>query len=302
MISEGDNMGRAYEEEKIFAEQLDKALAGQTVSSSAETADELRSSLEFSEKMVALRASPRPQFQSALKANLLVKLNEQEAQRSAGRAWFWKILPREPIWQVITVLAIMVIVGGVVWGTLFQPGSQQVVQAPTLPPSAAGPAPQTSSAPVMTTAAPGTSPPSTVAAPTTTAAATAAPTSSAPSNRYLAADGSTDKSVYQSGEPVKISVSWKNLTSQNLTINEFPPIVSLMESSDAKPVFTFPAGQTSRTLSPGGSAAYTFTWNQKDAQGNPANPGKYYVELEELYFNGQSVKMNLDRPVIFTLN
>lgn len=286
-------MGRVYEVERVFAEQLDKALAGQPVQTAADTDEDLRTALEFSQKMAVCRADPRLQFRTVLKANLLVKLNEKEAHKKEVRPWFWKVIPREPIWQALTVLAIMIVVGGVVWGSLIYTGPREVVNAPTIPP------------PVITTTAPMTSAAATqTAAPaaTTTAVTTAVPTFTAPFNKYLAAEGKTEKSVYQSGEAVRISVSWKNLTAQPLTINEFPPIASLMEAVDAKPVYTFAAGQTGRTLTPGETAVFTFIWDQRDAKGNPVGPGKYYLELEDMYYNGQAVRMSLSQPVTFEIH
>ena len=184
-------MGRGYEIERVFAEQLDKTLAGQPLQFAADTDEDLRTALEFSQKIAVCRADPRLQFRTVLKANLLVKLNEKEAHKKELRPWFWKVIPREPIWQALTVLAIMIVVGGVVWGSLIYTGPREVVNAPTISP------------PVMTTAAP---------AATTPAATTSAPTFAAPSNKYLATDGKTDKYLYESGEQVMVNVSWKNLT------------------------------------------------------------------------------------------
>jgi len=269
-------MARAYEEERVFAEQLDKALAGQAMQISPGAADDLRTALEFSQRMVNLRPDPRLQFRTVLKVNLIQQLKEKEERQPSGRSWFWSVMPREPIWQATLVLAIMLVVGGVIWGTLFHPFTTNVVKVPT--------------APTVTSTAP---------APT--AAATTASTA-APANPYLAAQGSTDKPVYQSGEPVKIEISWQNLTSQDLTINEFPPIVSLMETSDAQPVYTFAAGKSSRILTPGQKAVFSYTWDQRDAQGNLVAPGRYYLELEELYYNGQAVKMDFSQPVNFDIS
>jgi hypothetical protein len=291
MISGGDKMGRESGVERVFAEQLDKMLAGQPVQIAADMEDDLRTALDFSQRMLALRPDPRLQFQTVLKVNLIQQLKEKEARQSSSRPWFWKVLPREPIWQAAVVVAIMIVVGGVLWSTLFRTGAPPVANVPAVPPAtSAAPAPAGSAAPA----------PMTSAAPAPPAAASPAP-AAAGANRYLAAQGSVDKAVYNTGEPVKIVVSWKNLTSQNLTVQEFPPIVSLMETADALPVYTFAAGKSSRTLTPGESAAYTFTWDQRDARGNLVSPGRYYVELEEMYYKGQSVKMDLASPVSFNI-
>ena len=77
-------MARENEAERVFAEQLDKALAGQAVQISAEMEDDLRTALMFSQRMVTLRPDPRLQFRTVLKTNLIYKLNEQEQRRKTG--------------------------------------------------------------------------------------------------------------------------------------------------------------------------------------------------------------------------
>jgi hypothetical protein len=131
---------------------------------------------------------------------------------------------------------------------------------------------------------------------------TAAPTTAASgTNQYLAAAGNTDKAAYISGEKVNIRMVWQNVTAQNLTVEQFPPIISLMQKSTGQPVFTFKAGQTALTLAPGEQAEYAAQWDQMDAYGRPAVPGSYYVELEELYYQGQAVPMKLSSPVEFRI-
>jgi hypothetical protein len=260
-------------EEKIFDEQLDRALAGQPVQIPSGADEDLRTALEFSRLMVTFRAEPSLRLKTELKADLLQKLVEQEELKAAKRAWFWKVLPREPIWQAAAVLACILIAGGILWSTLFQTGTPEKFTIPD------------QSAPAQP--------------PATSEAGGAYP--SLEVNQYLSAEARTDKSIYQSGEPVKIEVSWKNLTGQDLTVDEFPPIVSLMETSDSRAVHTFASGKQSLVLKPGESAGYTFIWDQRDAAGNLVKAGNYYIELEEMYYNDQAVKMNLSHPVNFNI-
>jgi hypothetical protein len=74
-----------------------------------------------------------------------------------------------------------------------------------------------------------------------------------------------------------------------------------MQSSNHQAAYTFAAGKNSVTLAPGQTAAYTLTWNQTDVQGRRAAPGSYYLELEEMYYQGRQVPMNLSRPVSFNI-
>ncbi len=110
-------MGREYEEEKLFSEKIDLLLAGKGVDNGPDVAEDERTAVEFARKMTDLRVSPSPAFQSYLKAKLLENLHEQE---TASRGWFWKLVPREPLWQAVAVIAIMCVVGGILWGTLFR--------------------------------------------------------------------------------------------------------------------------------------------------------------------------------------
>ena len=294
-------MYREYEEEKIFAEKLDRLLTAGETSVESTLNEDLKTALEFARKMTDLRPIPSSQFQANLKARLLQKLNEQENHEEARKGWFWKLIPREPAWQVVAVLAIVVLVGGVVWGTLFRTTPPQVVSVPQPTVMITAPAPK---------AAPATSAPAGALAPAATTAPAASPRPTAPAtaaapafsaNQILTASASTNKPSYTPADSVNISLSLQNVTSQTLTIQEFPPIVSLMQASTKLPVYTFAAGKTSKTLTPGEKTDYVLTWNQLDAKGGHVAPGEYYIELEELYYQGHEVPLNLSKPVYFDI-
>jgi hypothetical protein len=268
MTSGGNKMGRGYEEERIFSENIDRLLSGESVTNGAEIGSDLRTALDFASKITALRIKPSPSFQASLKARLFQQLNEQETlARPIRRGWFWGLIPQEPVWQAVATLAIMIVVGGVAWGILSQTTRPPVANAPITP--------------AMT------------AAPTTATAA--------PSNAYLTASASTNKSIYASNEPVSIHMTWQNVTGQNLTIDEFPPILSIMNKSSGQPAYTFTAGKTSKTLAPGEKTEYTVAWNQLDANGRKVVPGSYYLELEEMYYQGKAVTMKLTQPANFII-
>ena len=117
----------------------------------------------------------------------------------------------------------------------------------------------------------------------------------------LTASASTDKSAYQPGELISINMEWQNVTSGNLTIDEYPPILSIMDKATGQPIYTFHAGTNSITLTPGEKAAYVESWNQLDANGKPVEPGTYYLELENMYYQGKSVPITLSKPVSFVI-
>jgi hypothetical protein len=279
-------------EEKLFAEKLDRLLAGEEIHIEGEIDKDLRTSLDFARKMKSLGVEPSAQFKANLKARLLQKLDEQEDRAEANRGWLARLI-RQPVWQAVGVLVFMIVVGSALWGSgVFNPSRQGTIE-PTL----AAPAPNTA---LTMTAAPQAG-----VAPTITVPAATAPETTAPSiyaaNMYLAASANTDKSAYQPGEAVNIHVEWQNVASQNLTIDEYPPILSIMDHSTGQAVFTFQAGKSARTLAPGEKADYVETWNQIDAKGRMVAPGEYSLELEEMYYLGKSVQVTLTRPVNFTI-
>jgi hypothetical protein len=274
-------------EAQVFSENLDRILAGMGSQDENLQAD-LKSALQFSARMQGLRPSPDARFASKLKSSLLQKLAAQDA--AAKDNWFSRFFPHEPVWQMVTVLAVIIIAGVSVWAAVLRPGaSPPVVNLPVTT------APATTSAP--TTAAPAT----TTAAVTATAAPSTTPaaTSYAPGT-YLIANASTDKSVYKTGEPVRISVELKNVSSQPFLLAQFPPILSLM-TADSQPVYTFAAGQSQITLAAGQTASFSQPWNQTYAQGGNVAAGTYYLELEDIQFQGQNLKLNLQQPVSFTI-
>jgi hypothetical protein len=290
-------MSGAYEE-ILFSEKLDRLLAGEEIQLEAELDSDLRTALDFAGKMKSLRSAPSPQFQANLKARLLQKLDEREARTEAG-GWFSRLI-RQPVWQAVAVLVLMIVVGGgIMWRAgLFNTSGPGTTNQP--PMGGSGPS---VAAPALTVA-PTTSAPATNTAPTTTAPATGG--SAAPTyyegNRYLLiASASTDKFSYQPGELVNIRMEWQNVTSGNLTIDEYPPILSVMDKSTGQPIFTFKAGSNSITLAPGQKVDYVESWNQLDDNGKPVAPGTYYLELEEMYYQGKSVPMTLSEPVSFVI-
>ncbi len=297
-------MGRGYEEEKLFSENIDRLLAGKDVTGGPEIDEDTRTALDFARRMTELRVSPSSGFQAYLKARLTEKLNEQES--AARRGWFWKLIPREPVWQAVTVLAIMFIVGGVLWGTIFNDSGSQlpnptqttVVSAPTSTTPAATTAPVTS---VATT---------TTAAPTASATTTTVPASStAAPGYYLVAQAGTDKAVYLKDDIINISLSVHNYSSQTF-ISTHQPIISLMQKSTGQPVYTFADNKGDWSLGSGETRTINYSWTQLDENGRTVAPGTYFIELEDLdYKTGtaadsphQSLKLNLSQPVYFEIS
>jgi len=129
-------MGREVDMEKEFSENIDRILAGQEVKVSADIDDDYRTALDLAQKLIRLRAVPSPSFKAQLKERLLLKLSEEETRvktTEVKRNWFWealgRLVPRQPVWQGVTItLLVAVVAGGVIWG------SGILVQTPAPPP------------------------------------------------------------------------------------------------------------------------------------------------------------------------
>jgi hypothetical protein len=277
-------MDRNRDIEKKFSEYLDSILAGEEMVLEPEGNEDLRNAVEFAVKMAALRPVPAESYRNNLKARLLQKLDERETAELERRGRFWNALWRQPVWQGAIMVAFAVIVVGLLWraGIITWEPSQPTVL------------PTTTSIP--TTTIPGTTAPTTTS-PTTQP--TVSPTQ-IPGQIFVSIAASTDKSVYQSGEEVKIELILRNDGREAFTIEKVPPILSLMDIDTQQPVFTFTAGTETRTIAPNQTVKFTITWDQLDFDGEPVT-GSFYIEVEDLVYLDQPVQLHLDSPVEFDI-
>jgi hypothetical protein len=118
----------------------------------------------------------------------------------------------------------------------------------------------------------------------------------------LGATAEVSKTHYAAGEQVDIEVSLKNVTAESFIIRKYPPILSVMDSETGQPVYTTEAGQQTMVLAAGEETSFTVYWDQLDADGQPAIPGRYYIELEDLDNQGQPVELDLPRTVSFRID
>ncbi|MBI4286381.1 MAG: hypothetical protein HY670_10875 [Chloroflexi bacterium] len=178
------------EEERIareFSENIDRMLAGKEVEISDAAGDDYRTALDFTRRLIEMRAAPRPAFRTQLKERLLARVRQAEARQGA----FWGTLHNivySPVWRAVTATVVVVLVAvGVMWGQgVFTPSgdqgfiSQPSVSDKSIATEGAPPAPSAARTPDMTAgvtmAAPETGPAMAAAPPPVTVTATAAPT------------------------------------------------------------------------------------------------------------------------------
>ena len=68
-----------------------------------------------------------------------------------------------------------------------------------------------------------------------------------------------------------------------------------MDMNTKQPVYTSDANGTNGVIGPQESINYLIDWKSTQA-------GEYYIELEDLDVQGNTVKFNFDHPVTFTVN
>ena len=281
-------MSREPEQDRKLLENLDRILAGEETKTDETTDSDTRATMEFAQKMASIRSEPSPAFKAHLKAKLIEKMHEEgvRASQGAGLGWLWR-LTRQPVWQAISVLVIIVAVSTVLWGMgIFdQAGQEEPTQEA-----------------VFSTTAPGaaSSPPS-LTAPTVPKAGALAPAPSTDTASMLLAEATTDKAVYQPGETVRMNVVLTNNTGAPVTFEQFPPVLSLMQEDSRQAAQTFPAGTSPLTLAPGDTAPFSLVWDQKVASGSAAPTGGYYVELEDIDSQGTTLKLVFSKPAHFDI-
>jgi hypothetical protein len=281
-------MKKESEEAKLFSEQLDRMLAGEEIKTGGEMNDDLRQALNFAGEIKAMRSEPSPQYHDLLKNKLLANIRAGEAETEQKLSWLDKFV-RQPVWRTVTTVVVIAIISGIIWAAGFfkEPGSPQETSDRNQA--------------VMTSAA--TALPQASAPPSLKAAGAMPAASESAAVQFLQVNGVTDKSIYtnSSSDPVDITITLENVSGQPLSIPQYPPILSLMQSDTMQPVFTFMAGDIATSLAPGETVTYSVTWDQRDAGGHLVSPGTYYLELEDLDMQGQSMKLNFASSVQFEI-
>ena len=250
--------------EKRFSAYLDRILAGEDVGATPDLDEKYRDDLEFARKMVGLRVTPSPAYQARLRAELLHKLVERDIKQHEKRGLMDRPFWRQPLWQGITIVVFVVLMGVILW---------RAGVFPTIE---------------------GTS------TTTTSGTTTSASTTTATKGQLLVVSAGTDMPVYTPGETVTIQVTLRNVSGGLITLNKLPPILSIMSADTGQPAYTFQAGATALTLPQNGSTTFTYDWDQRDFYGQQV-AGRYYIELEDLEYNGMPLPLDPGTPVEFDI-
>jgi len=235
-----------------ISQAIDKMLAGEKAEPHADMPDDYREAIDFAQKLTELRVTPRPSFKAELKDSLLTKSSKMEQKRTE-HIRFWEMLrhlvPQRPVWRTVAAsLLVIVVVGGVIWGSgiLKQPSALLPEGVP--PPEEAPP-----------------------------------PAPSAP-RLCLGVEAAPAKTVYLPGEEVEIEFKFKNVSSEPITVTPFPPVIGITPPVTVhwkeQIIRSFPTGSEELHLQPGETAVYTLIWDQKDNSGQQVAPGYYKVNAD----------------------
>ena len=143
------------------------------------------------------------------------------------------------------------------------------------------------------------SPPSPPSSPTPTPSPAPAPTSPMPAprpERYIKVEQTADKAAYLPGEEVVITLFFQNVNTEPLELAHFPPVaVEIVEKPRlGELIRALPPGEDIRVLAPGETITHTLTWDQRDDQGKPVEPGHYRTSLRYVYLDELPANVIMD--------
>jgi hypothetical protein len=278
-------MSKENKEEKLFNEVVDRLLAGEAVKT--DTADnDLRSAIDFAQKMKMLRATPSESFKANLKARLLQQLHDRETQAERTN-WFRSTFSRRVVWQLASTVAVILIALGISWRAgVFQPAEKTNVAS--LPPKSA----DTSGSEAI---------PGPTLMITSTMTGTTTPTvATAGRGIIIQANATTDKPTYLPGEAINIDVYLINDSSAPLEIQPYPPVLDITDAN-GQTVFTFGAGNGVQTLLSGETASFKIVWNQINAHNKAIPAGIYHLTFGNPAYDNQSAQLEFNKPISFEI-
>jgi hypothetical protein len=254
-------MSSENKSDKQFIEDIERLLAGETIDTGDITDEDYKRTLEFAQRLVAMRDEPRTAFHSSLKSRLLTKLAEMEYRKSAPAVslpWW-----RRPIWGVVVAVIVTAVSLSVMWRAgVFIPF-----------PTAAPPAPTAPTTPTTPTVP---SPPTAPTTPTTPTAPIAPAETTVPAFELVELSAAPLQTAYTEGAEVSITLTVTNHGSDTISLSPFPPEIDIT-TQDREMVWEMSGGGEELSIEAGNSETYYFTWNQRDKANNAVAGGEYTV-------------------------
>ena len=250
-------MDRERDEEKRLGDDIDAMTKGTPPEPGTGAEDEYRQMIEFAGRMLQSRTEPSPAFASDLRRRLLQKMTdaEMEDERAAAtRRSFWDMVRGlAPRSPAWRTVSVTIAVLVVALVVAWRAGA---IFGPAKPPLVGSPPP------------PGTVSPS-------------------PVSVTAVASGTT----FTVGQDIGVTFTFTNTASEPLTLSTFPPQV-LIAAPSLRPYRNIPGGGP-RTLSPGETIEWTFTWDQRDDAGEQVPPGEYVIEMLDIELAGGAGTVSL---------
>ncbi len=260
------------QEDKELLKDIEDLLAGREVSLPSDASDDCRTAVDFARRLVECRTEPSPAFAANLKQRLLARQSMLEAGTVHGdrKAGFWDFLgnlaPRGAVWQAAAAtLLLVVMAAGILWQTgIFSP--------------AAAPAPVKDSSQNPQVGIMSNQPAAPAAAPPQTTQAASKMLGIARASQAIAV--TPDKPTYNTGEEVRLTLSFTNSNPQPMNYSNFPPSIQVVNAANGVVVRSFPAGEKALQLLPSEAKDQPVTWDQKDENGSQVAPGQYQVVVQ----------------------
>jgi hypothetical protein len=119
-------VGREFEMERRFSEDLDRILAGDEITLDDKPHNDDRADLEFARKMIEHRVNPSPSFEARLREKLLSRLEENEARTHQRSFWTGIVHAfHKPAWStILPVTLALVLIFSIVWNSGILPFNQ----------------------------------------------------------------------------------------------------------------------------------------------------------------------------------
>jgi hypothetical protein len=241
-------MDREIREEREFSENVDRLLAGKEIKAGDGISKDYSGAVSFSKKLVELRKEPSPQFKAELKRQLLLKLEEEEAeQEEKAKITLWDVfrslVPKSPVWRGATVtVTVGVLAILAIWATgMFSqaPGTGTVTEGSEM-----------------------------LSAP-------------APARLQLETLPS-DALVRSVGESFEVDIIFKNISADSVTVEPYPPQIEIQLADTNDIVRSFEQGTDKREIAPSEGLIYMLVWDQKDDSGQQVSTGKYTVVIRDV--------------------
>jgi len=110
-----------------------------------------------------------------------------------------------------------------------------------------------------------------------------------PPARLIFSWGLPDEAYYLPGETVEVKLLFKNVSSNNVTLEYLPEIRVAKHLSGGQALYSWTGRELMTELKPDETTTIDFTWDQKDTNGEQVPPGWYYITYKDPNVTSETV-------------